>query len=494
MVSILYSIGIILRLIHYLGNRSLRNDEAALTLNILRRSFFELLQPLDFMQIAPPGFLWILKLLTELFGGSEYALRLIPLAGSIAALYLMYRLLVKLAGQQAAFVGLVCLILSKKMIFAAADIKQYSTDAAIILWLYVLVSQILARWDSRSFTRLTVAGAAVVWVSYPSVFILASIGLTLGIASLAQGNRPRAGQMAFAATIWLTSFAASLLVTSAAASDVVPLQHDYWARFFAPFPITSVHDITWYGLRFFRLFKFGFANLPAIWIVQSLAVLLFLAGSHALWQNQRKWFFLLLSPFVITLIASGFRLYPFGGRPGLFFVPLILILIALGIEQVRQTLAPPYRWAGVTLAGVLILSLATNTLEGLRRTPPFAFGDIKPVLHHVGQSYTAGDQLYVYAGSKYPFEYYAPRFGLDHAPTTFLFGSTADEMIENFKSMERPGRAWFIFSQLPWESNRKAGEAVEMALHALGRKLDVIRAIGASGYLYGVRTIQRKAP
>jgi len=77
------------------------------------------------------------------------------------------------------------------------------------------------------------------------------------------------------------------------------------------------------------------------------------------------------------------------------------------------------------------------------------FGDPKPVLHHVGQSYAEGEPLYVYAGGKYPFEYYAPRFGLEHAPTAFLYGSSASEMIENIETMEGPGQGWVIFSQLP---------------------------------------------
>ena len=60
--------------------------------------------------------------------------------------------------------------------------------------------------------------------------------------------------------------------------------------------------------------------------------------------------------------------------------------------------------------------------------------------------------------------------------------------------MKGDGRAWFMVSQLARESNRKVGDALEMALNAPRTKRDVIRASGASGYLYGVSTMQHKAP
>ncbi|MDY7021785.1 MAG: hypothetical protein SWJ54_10560, partial [Cyanobacteriota bacterium] len=70
--------GILVRLVQYLHNRSLWFDEANLALNIVNRSYLQLLSPLDNNQAAPPGFLWIEKLSIQLFGNNEYALRLFP--------------------------------------------------------------------------------------------------------------------------------------------------------------------------------------------------------------------------------------------------------------------------------------------------------------------------------------------------------------------------------------------------------------------------------
>ena len=73
-----------------LHNRSLWADEAVLALNIVNRSYWELLQPLDYEQGAPVGFLLVEKLAIGVFGNNEYALRLFPLLSGIISLFLFY--------------------------------------------------------------------------------------------------------------------------------------------------------------------------------------------------------------------------------------------------------------------------------------------------------------------------------------------------------------------------------------------------------------------
>ena len=54
--------GFILRLAHYITNRSLWLDEAFIALNIINKSFFQLVDKLDYCQAAPIGFLFIEKI------------------------------------------------------------------------------------------------------------------------------------------------------------------------------------------------------------------------------------------------------------------------------------------------------------------------------------------------------------------------------------------------------------------------------------------------
>src|SRR3989338_11217817 len=81
---IIILIGIIFRFYRYLYNKALWLDEAMLSLNIVERSFLELLKPLDYRQNAPIGFLMIEKFFVNIFGNNEYSLRLFPFTCGIS--------------------------------------------------------------------------------------------------------------------------------------------------------------------------------------------------------------------------------------------------------------------------------------------------------------------------------------------------------------------------------------------------------------------------
>lgn len=70
--------GALVRIVGFLQNASLSGDEAMLALSIGPRSFAELLQPLDYGQVAPVPFLWAERLMTMVGGVSGYTLRVIP--------------------------------------------------------------------------------------------------------------------------------------------------------------------------------------------------------------------------------------------------------------------------------------------------------------------------------------------------------------------------------------------------------------------------------
>ena len=54
-------------------------DEAYVAINLLTRDLAGLARPLEYFQIAPPGFLWIEWLAIHAFGTGERALPLFPI-------------------------------------------------------------------------------------------------------------------------------------------------------------------------------------------------------------------------------------------------------------------------------------------------------------------------------------------------------------------------------------------------------------------------------
>jgi predicted membrane-bound mannosyltransferase len=120
--------GGIVRLIQYLSNRSLWSDEAMVALNIVDRTYLELLKPLDYNQAAPPGFLWIEKAAVQLLGNNEYALRLFPFLSGIVALIAFYIFANRYASGIAAPIAIALFASLKYVLYYTTEVKQYSSD------------------------------------------------------------------------------------------------------------------------------------------------------------------------------------------------------------------------------------------------------------------------------------------------------------------------------------------------------------------------------
>jgi len=172
--------GIGLRINQYASNRSLWIDEAMLALNIVNRSFGNLMGPLDYSQGAPLGFLIIQKMMVTAFGGNDYVLRIFPFAASLAALYLMYRVSVRYVGGIGALVALGFFSLSDRMIYYASENKQYSTDVLFSLVLLLFAGKCLEQDAKRSYyVFLCAFGVLSIFFSHPALFILSGVAMGL---------------------------------------------------------------------------------------------------------------------------------------------------------------------------------------------------------------------------------------------------------------------------------------------------------------------------
>ncbi len=123
-VTALVAVGATLRLQMYLFDKPLWWPEAALALNILRRSGWALLGPYDFHQAAPIGFVLITKAGTLLFGDSERVLRLPAFLFGLASLPLFYMAARAYISQAAALLALAFFALSPSAIYWASNCKQ----------------------------------------------------------------------------------------------------------------------------------------------------------------------------------------------------------------------------------------------------------------------------------------------------------------------------------------------------------------------------------
>src|SRR5690349_16225058 len=115
--------GIAARLEQYLFNRSLWLDEALMVLNLLHRSFAQLMKPLDYQLVAPLAWLFAEKLCILLFGPGELGLRLVAAAGGTLAMGLVAVLAWRLLAPRAALVAVALFALSPPLIYYSSELK-----------------------------------------------------------------------------------------------------------------------------------------------------------------------------------------------------------------------------------------------------------------------------------------------------------------------------------------------------------------------------------
>ncbi|MGH7580166.1 MAG: glycosyltransferase family 39 protein, partial [Gemmatimonadales bacterium] len=155
--------GLILRLMHYVGQASLSMDESRLANNIAARTLGQLSTPLDYDQSAPLLFLWVERLMTRVFGVNELALRAVPMVAGALLLVVAYPFLRRLVGSRAAVLGVAVLAASPAMVTYSNEIKQYMLEVLVAVVLVRLaLDTVVAPREPVGF-KLAAAGAFAVW-------------------------------------------------------------------------------------------------------------------------------------------------------------------------------------------------------------------------------------------------------------------------------------------------------------------------------------------
>ena len=467
--------GVILRAAQYLFNAALYVDEGALALNIIKRSFAGLLQPLDSEQAAPVGFLFLEKLAFLAFGESEYALRFFPFLFSIISLYLFYEVARRCFESWTVPIALAFFAVSGHVIYYAAQIKQYSSDIAITLLIILLGLELESKQlNARRCAMFALVGAVVVWLSHPSIFVLAGVGITLALSAMSKKDWQRFWKLAGVYAVWVLSFAAFYLISLRNLSGNQTLEKS-WAKkgTFMPLVPRSLADLEWYPCAIIKMFSNpGGLPFPVI------AALVFLIGCVALFLKNKRQLLMFTAPVLLTMLASGLHKYPFGRRLLLFLIPAVLMVVASGIEYIINK-KPPYSIAaGCAIAALLLFQPAGGATSNMLH--PYARQDVKPIMAYVRDHRQPGDVVYVYHHQRESFLYYAKRYGF--AESDYVLGVDARDETKRRadweayqKDLDRlrgRSRVWLMFSHIRRIQNIREDEFMLQYLNSVGTKLD----------------------
>ncbi|WP_264322584.1 hypothetical protein [Zarconia navalis] len=485
--AIAVGFGILIRCVQYFSNRSLWADEAVLALNIVNRSYAELLQPLDYDQAAPIGFLMVEKLAVQLLGNNEYALRLFPFLGSIVSIFLFVKFANHFLSEKAVFIGLLLFLSLEYLVYYASEVKQYSTDVTVALFSGYLLTQIVYRQlNIRRFIAYAIAGSLAIWFSHPAVFSLAGFG-TIALYDALQKKRTRKAIALGAIYLsWATSFLISYQLSIASISENQNLQK-HWRTAFPD----SWLDFDWLIDKITNFFgnPLGFHE----GVLVDVAIVVFAIGCFALWRQNRFTFSVLLVTPIFTLLAAYLQRYPFRYRLLLFLTPFVISIMAEGLIYLWEKSRSKANWVKI-LATVVIAAILIPPVFNTSRLliSPQVREEIVPVIEHIKANQEPGDRLYIFQRGIYQFKYYAPKYG--YQPDDYIVGvedlDDGEEVTpaewqqyqQDFDRLRGNPRVWVLFSHVDGVPEEK--ETVVNYFKTIGKELDFFESPGSFVYLY----------
>ena len=441
--------GVLVRLVQYLHNRSLWFDEANLALNIVNRSYLQLLGPLDNNQAAPPGFLWIEKLSVQVFGNHEYALRLFPFFAGIVSLLALFVFAERHASKWAMPIAIALFSSLPYIVYYGTELKQYSSDIMVALLLsLLLVTAHYKILEKRQILAFSLVGGLSIWISHPAIFTLG--GLELAYLVTAPHGRRKAilfNRIPIYLT-WLFSFGCLYFITISDTLNNDNLVESWRGRY-----PQSIFDVLW---LLDALGRFFYRPLGFIGIVDGVAIFAFLVGCVACYRRDRIIFMTLTAPLVATLAASYLQKYPFRERLILFLTPFFIMIIAEGLAFMISQTSQQKRWVK-GLGIVLLVALLTHPLTSSTAIifQPELKQEFRSALEYVQSNQQPGDKIYVYFKGVSHMKYYAPKFG--YSQTDYILGTYElpdegeisppewEQYRREFEPFRGKKRVWIIF-------------------------------------------------
>lgn len=380
------ALGFLARAIRYYLCFPLWDDESFLCVNFIQRTFAQLMQPLDYHQVAPILFLWTERAAVAIFGFSEYSLRLVPFACSLVSLVLFYRVARRLVSGSALIFAVAMFAVSYPGIRYAAEAKPYCTDMFVSLGLLSLVLEWRLSRDIRYLAALALLTPLALGFSYPAVFAAGGYSLVVaGILFWTKGSVREWSCWSGWNLVIVASFAVVFLIIGKTQSGAEgEFMGEYWKQNFPP--VTNPIQLPLWILKThasdFLAYPLGGPNWAS-----SATLLLCLIG---LWQlvRTRQFVFLglVLAPASLHFLAAALQRYPYGGHVKFsqYLAPMICCLAAVGIarliawhtqwrstargkrqgHQVTQAPGPAHRWRpnGYVSAVMLLILIGSGSI------------------------------------------------------------------------------------------------------------------------------------
>ena len=461
--ALIIGLGLLLRVVVWWQQRSIALDEANLIRNYVERSYGQLFQNLDYAQYAPPLFSVVVKACIDLFGNNELSTRLFPLLCSGATLVLFRRLAWRWLPLPFACLALASVAFGGLFIDYATECKQYATEGFVALGLLEV-----AHWAGRRpltprlALGLAALGAAAVWLSMTAVFVLAGIGLWWLTRSLKARDYHTTVRLGLVGAAWAASFLTYFILLLKANAESTYLQR-FHHEYFLAFPPRSRED---WQLLSGQLAGIADRAIGKTVLAMALAAVGAAVGTWQLLRRRDALFWLALVPVLACLTASALHYYSLIHRLTLFFLPLVIMIVYLGLATLATRRVP-----FVVLVGLSLVVLGNQ--QRLRHLVKPFYGDYAEVrtgMEYIARHQRPGEMAFMnYNVSPVAYYYLHLRTPPLHLASVVLQEprtSPTDIFEDAIKQMpqQAPGRVWLLYD--------RADESISTLAAAQGRVLD----------------------
>ncbi len=431
-------LGMGLRILMYVQNRSLFIDEACLSSQLIERTYGGLFENLEY-QYAPPFFAIAEKAMVEILGPNEYALRLFPLLAALLGLVLFYRLCSKFLPDRYLIFPLFLFSFGMPLLQYATEVKQYSSDILVTILLLLLSF----RWkvEDLNFRKAiwwALIGSFVVWFSMPGVFMLFGLGIFYLYEIYKKQLYDNAVYILVPIGLWLLSFGIYYFTIIRKDIGLENLE-DYHGRFFLPLLPTNLEELTQFGEIIITFFR---TAIGATILELSFGVLTFFLALYTFWKKDFSKVIIFTLPILAAMIASGLKLYSLIPRLTLFFMPILILLIGIGQERIFERISTKWKW--LLIMPLLVIVFNQKGYQYFYNR--FSLEEMRPVLYQVAEKRKEGDAAFLFVHGKHSYHFYANHYqDAERLKIPNIVIEEWDDQLENIE-IPKGDRLWLVFS------------------------------------------------
>lgn len=307
-------LGVYLRVLFFSYDRPFWNDESALALNIIHRSFSQLFGILDYEQVSPPLYVVVAKFFGLFIKKYEFAYRLPALICSILSLPVFFVFCKKFLEKKISIVfAMMLFVLNYQLIYYGQELKQYSAD--VLVYLLILLSYCYIDIEKTKKWLLGLIGcifAISIWFSYTALFGIFCLGCALIVKNYRQWKR---------LLILFFPFFVSFILFWVFRHDLSSSDylHLFWQKGFITKNFSNFFQIISDNLHFYFL---NFTHKLFLYL------LVIFGTVSVLKKIKEQRYLILVVPFALAFLLSYFNIYPLLDRVSIYLASLWFVVMA----------------------------------------------------------------------------------------------------------------------------------------------------------------------